>query len=273
MSGLAGRVPAAIGYGAVVLVAVFLGPVAFAIVVGILSALAYIELVTLYRDRVAGPSIAGLILVGAFVAPRLFVGRDWLLDAVVLGLGLVGGIAAAGLRGPAARLGSTVAGAVYVGWLLGYLADLDRAGSFRTSHALPESFPSWLLLALLPTWAADIGSYAVGSAFGRWKIAPRLSPGKTWEGTIAGLVAAGLVSVGVGAFAGIPSGSVALVALTLGAAGLAGDLFESSLKRRVGAKDSGSVLPGHGGVLDRLDSLIAVAPLVTVALFLAGTLG
>lgn len=276
MSGLGRRVPTAIGYSAVVLVPVLFGPAFFAVVVGLLGAIAYAELVSLYRERSAGPSIVGLILVVALIAPRLFVGRDWLVDAVVLALGVVGAILTLGSARrapPLARFGSTVAAAVYLSWLLGYLADLDRAGSFHTFHGVPESFPSWLLLALVPTWAADIASYTVGSLIGRRKLAPKLSPGKTWEGTVAGIAAAALFAIGVGAFAGMPRVSVALVAIALGPVALAGDLFGSFLKRQVGAKDSGSLLPGHGGVLDRIDSLIAVAPLVTIALFLAGTLG
>lgn len=273
MSELGRRVPTAVVYGAVLFVGVLGGPSAFAALLAVISALAYAELVVLYRDRAVGPAGAGLILVATLAAPRLFVGRDITVDLVVLGLGGVGAGVALWGRGASARLGSTIAASVYVGWLFGYLADLGRAGSFHTFHGLPPTFPSWLLLALLPTWAADITSYAVGSAFGRHKLAPRLSPGKTWEGTLAGIGAAALAALGVGAFAGIPRPAVALVAFALGAVALGGDLFESSLKRRVGAKDSGTLLPGHGGALDRIDSLIFVAPLVTIALFLAGTLG
>lgn len=273
MRDLRRRVPTALVYGAVLLVGVLAGAPVFAALLAIVAAVAYAELVLLYRGRAVAPAGAGVILVATLAAPRLFVGRAADVDLLILALGALGGLLAWRGSGILARLGATVGAAVYTGWLLGYLADLDRAGSFYTFHRLPEAFPSWLLLALLPTWAADIASYAAGSLLGRRKLAPRLSPGKTWEGTLAGLAAAALVAFGVGAFAGMPRGAVAFVAATLGAVALGGDLFESHLKRRVGAKDSGALLPGHGGVLDRIDSLIAVAPLVAAALFAVGTLG
>lgn len=273
MRDLRRRVPTALVYGAVLVVGVLAGPPAFAALLAIVSAVAYAELVLLYRGRAVGPAGAGLILVATLAAPRLFSGRDVTVDLLILALGAAGGLLAWRGSGPAARLGATVGAAVYAGWLLGYLADLARAGSVHTFHGLPETFPSWLLLALLPTWAADVVSYAAGSLAGRRKLAPRLSPGKTWEGTLAGIAAAALVAFGVGAFAGMPRGAVAFVAATLGIVALGGDLFESHLKRRVGAKDSGTLLPGHGGMLDRIDSLISVAPLVAAVLLVVGSLG
>jgi phosphatidate cytidylyltransferase len=131
----------------------------------------------------------------------------------------------------------------------------------------------WLFLALLPTWAADIAGYAVGSTIGRRALAPRLSPGKTWEGTLASFVVAALVAVGMGTAFGLPGPATALAAVGIGPVALAGDLLESQLKRRAGVKDSGSLLPGHGGVLDRIDSLLAVGPLVVLCLWLARGLG
>jgi len=125
------------------------------------------------------------------------------------------------------------------------------------------------LVAILATWAADVGAYLIGSVAGSHKLAPTLSPGKTREGTIGGFVAGGLTVVALGAIGeGLPNG--AALALTIGPAALAGDLLESWVKRRAGVKDSGTLLPGHGGMLDRIDSLIATAPLV--AAFLAGPL-
>jgi len=120
-----------------------------------------------------------------------------------------------------------------------------------------------LVFVLLATWAADVGAYLVGSRFGSRKLAPRLSPAKTWEGTIGGFLAAGLTVLAVGAAANTPDEwTVTLtLALLIGPAALAGDLLESYVKRRAGVKDSGSILPGHGGILDRIDSLLAVAVL------------
>jgi phosphatidate cytidylyltransferase len=127
----------------------------------------------------------------------------------------------------------------------------------------------WILMALLPTWAGDITAYVVGSLIGRRKLAPRISPGKTWEGTIAGFLAAAIAVWFVGAQVfspALPADILVPVALAVGPAGLLGDLLESGLKRAVGVKDSGTIFPGHGGVLDRIDSLLLVAPVVALAL-------
>lgn len=161
----------------------------------------------------------------------------------------------------AARLAVLVAGALYLGAGLAALAQLQFAWAGESSSAEP-SFARWAILALAVTWAADVAAYAVGSRFGRRRIAPRISPGKTLEGTIAGLVAAAMTAIGVGAIYGLAPIGVAIVALLAGPAALAGDLIESALKRAARAKDSGGIMPGHGGMLDRIDSLILVAPVV-----------
>lgn len=275
MSGLRQRTPTALAYGALLLVPLLLGPRWFAVVIGALGALAYVELVRLFRARAAGPALVGLALVLIFTIPRILVGREILLDIGILALGVVAaavGVAATGVP-LLARLGFTVAGAVYLGWVFGYLSDLAWAGSFYTSGRVPESFPTWLLVAVAATWASDVAAYLVGSAIGRRKLAPRISPGKTWEGTIAGFIGAAIVVVGTAALAGMPASSTIFLALAIGPAGLGGDLLESFLKRRVGAKDSGTLFPGHGGAFDRIDSLVTVAPVAAVAVFLAGTLG
>jgi CDP-diglyceride synthetase len=127
----------------------------------------------------------------------------------------------------------------------------------------------WVFMALLPTWAADIAGYVVGSLIGRRKLVPRISPGKTWEGTIAGFLAAAVAVwfVGTQVFSpSLPTGSLVPLALAIGPAGLIGDLLESMLKRAADVKDSGTIFPGHGGVLDRIDSLLLVAPVVALAL-------
>ena len=125
-----------------------------------------------------------------------------------------------------------------------------------------EFGPGHLLFLLMLIWAADIGAYFAGRLWGRRKLAPAISPGKTWEG-VWGAAAAALAFALIGAAVlGVGSrwpGFVAVCMVTVGFS-IVGDLFESMLKRQRGVKDSGSLLPGHGGVLDRLDSLIAAAP-------------
>ncbi|OGN80220.1 MAG: hypothetical protein A2082_01030 [Chloroflexi bacterium GWC2_70_10] len=142
---------------------------------------------------------------------------------------------------------------------LASLGALREFGANGARHGTPEWVPVSLLLVILPTWSADIAAYLVGSTIGRRRLAPRISPGKTWEGTIAGFAAAALVAVGVAMMFGLARTPVTLIAIGLGPVGLAGDLLESYVKRRAGVKDSGVLLPGHGGVLDRLDSLTAAA--------------
>lgn len=121
----------------------------------------------------------------------------------------------------------------------------------------------WLLLALAIVWATDTGAYFAGRKFGKRKLAPRISPNKTIEGLAGGVAAGVIVAVAFAPLAGASVAQLPLVALVAVATVLAsvvGDLFESLLKRHVGAKDSGTLIPGHGGVLDRLDSVLAALP-------------
>jgi phosphatidate cytidylyltransferase len=117
--------------------------------------------------------------------------------------------------------------------------------------------------ALALVWVTDIGAYFAGRAIGGPKLAPAISPNKTWAGLIGGVVAAGLLGVGMHYAYGLPL-RLALASPALAVVAQAGDLFESWLKRRAGVKDSGNILPGHGGVLDRLDGLVPVAPIAAL---------
>lgn len=123
--------------------------------------------------------------------------------------------------------------------------------------------PGWLLLALAVIWATDTGAYFAGRAFGKHKLSPRISPNKTVEGLLGGAAAGIAVAIAGAALLGsrgIDLGLVALVAAIMVVFSVVGDLFESLLKRHVGAKDSGALIPGHGGILDRLDSVFAALP-------------
>lgn len=136
-------------------------------------------------------------------------------------------------------------------------------------HAAPEG-PLRLLFAFFLIWAADVGAYFAGRAFGRRKLAPNVSPGKSWEGVYGG-VALSLVVAGLaGAFLFRLQGAAWLPFLLLCVAvvlfSIVGDLGESLLKRQAGAKDSGTLLPGHGGMLDRIDSLLAALPALAAGL-------
>jgi phosphatidate cytidylyltransferase len=137
-------------------------------------------------------------------------------------------------------------------------------GAWRCALALRILSPHWLMIALLSVWAGDTAALYVGRAFGRHKMAPVISPGKTWEGA-AGSVAGAMAAAGIYAHYLIPSISlwaVIAVAAAGNMAGQIGDLCESAFKRGAGVKDSGSMLPGHGGWLDRIDSSLFAIPVV-----------
>lgn len=130
-------------------------------------------------------------------------------------------------------------------------------------HADGGNGPRWALFAVALVWAADTGAYYAGTRIGGRKLAPGISPGKTWAGLFGGLLAALLLPLLVFPLLGLGWGQLAaLLLLTLVAmlASVHGDLFESVMKRQHGAKDSGTLIPGHGGVLDRVDSLLAALP-------------
>jgi len=130
--------------------------------------------------------------------------------------------------------------------------------------------PVWLVvLTFLAIWATDTGALFSGRLIGGPRLAPRLSPNKTWAGSLGGIACAALVSAGVALF--LHSGLLAAIAFgaILSVVGQAGDLFESMVKRRSGCKDSGGLIPGHGGVLDRIDSILFAAP-AALAMLLAG---
>lgn len=121
----------------------------------------------------------------------------------------------------------------------------------------------WLFVAVALVWAADTGAYFAGRQFGKRKLSPRISPNKTVEGLLGGLLAGVVVAVALAPLAGASIAqlpAVALVAFVAVGFSVIGDLFESLLKRHVGAKDSGNLIPGHGGILDRIDGVIAALP-------------
>ncbi len=137
---------------------------------------------------------------------------------------------------------------------------------------LRAASPWWLLGVMGLVWVADIAAYFTGRKFGRTKLAPRISPGKTWEGVIGALLGVAVYVPLVIWLGGLPGAAYqALPVMTLAAwvwVGLAilGDLFESAIKRQAGVKDSGALLPGHGGLLDRIDALTSTLPLAALAM-------
>ena len=134
---------------------------------------------------------------------------------------------------------------------------------------------AWLGYAILITFASDTAAYAVGSLIGRHKLAPSISPSKTWEGTIGGIIGAAAVSAAfrvVHRLDALPLAAAIALGAALSVLGQLGDLAESWLKRTADIKDSGQLLPGHGGILDRLDSLLPILPAVLVYVTLVTTM-
>jgi phosphatidate cytidylyltransferase len=127
-----------------------------------------------------------------------------------------------------------------------------------------------VLFVVLTVWASDIGAYLFGRLFGGTKLAPAISPGKTWSGAVGGLACAIGVGLGAAGYTASPAWRALAVAAGLSVVAQAGDLLESGIKRHFGVKDSGHLIPGHGGLLDRLDGLLTAAP---VAALLAVALG
>lgn len=179
-------------------------------------------------------------------------------------------------------------GSHHEGWsrvvklLAGTLAVIPAWCALVTLHGTPQGsidhglIPKghvWLLVALMTVWAADTGAYFAGRKFGKHKLAPRISPNKTVEGLIGGLLLAVIVGMAVAGFTGIAIGSLPAVALLCAITVLfsaAGDLYESLLKRHAGAKDSSDLIPGHGGILDRADSVLAALPVFALVKGLLG---
>jgi phosphatidate cytidylyltransferase len=201
---------------------------------------------------------AAVVLIGIFAPSIVF----WALLVLVGILGLIELLALRAER-PVIVFGTLF----FVGLVC--LGALKQMGAFGAHHGTADDLPVWLILAVLSTWAADVTAYLVGSAVGRRRIAPSISPGKTWEGTLAGVAASALVVLAVAAFFGLPRFGAAIAALGIGPVAFGGDLLESYVKRRAGVKDSGTIFPGHGGVLDRLDSLVAVATFLALAITVA----
>jgi len=144
----------------------------------------------------------------------------------------------------------TVAGILYVGWLLSYLVATRGLDDGR----------NWVFFTLFTTFASDTAAFFVGRAIGRHRLAPSISPGKTWEGTMAGVFGAVLVSllftIPTSLSLPINYGQAMLLGLLVSVFGQAGDLVESLFKRNMGVKDSSRLIPGHGGFLDRIDSVV-----------------
>jgi phosphatidate cytidylyltransferase len=198
--------------------------------------------------------VAGSAVTAAFAASGML--PPFALPTAVLTAAVLVVLAAAIWRGPAPSTepaANTLLAVLYVGWLLGYGILLHQASP--RGDAL-------VLFVVGVTWVGETMAYMVGSTLGRHKLAPVISPRKTIEGAVAQVAAAVLTAVALGAWLLPECGLGVAVAggALLGVVGQVGDLAESVIKRSVGAKDTGGIIPGHGGVLDRIDSLLFNLP-------------
>jgi len=214
--------------------------------------------------RVAYAVLVALLLFGLYVFPDI---APWVLGAAVLWWGIATWLV---LTFPesAERWSATSTKLV-----IGLLILLPAWQGLVLIKAMPLG--NWLIMAVMVlVWGADIGAYFSGRKFGKRKLAPKVSPGKSWEGVYGGLLLSLIITAVVGLVRGWSVSEI--VAALFGAAmivlvSVVGDLTESMFKRQSGIKDSSNLLPGHGGVLDRIDSLTAAVPLFAVLLWIAGS--
>jgi len=204
------------------------------------------------RDRAGGIALAVLVFFSAALLPGSF-GVPAVLVCVLLSAFHV----LPGSAQPAEKVRRAVTlslGAVYVGGLL---------STYPRTLLLPRG-EHWVFLGILAVAAGDTMAYFTGRAIGRRKLAPAVSPSKTVEGAVGGLL--GSVGCSIlyahGFLPGVPAGYAAVAGAAVGIFGQAGDLFESLIKRAAGVKDSGTILPGHGGILDRADGILAAGPVL-----------
>ena len=254
------RTAAGVAMIAVALAAIYFGGWPFRLLVGAAAALMLVEWCDMHRLRRTWP-VFGLVLlaINLWLLPEmLFPSAQFEGEAAPeVWYGLAAAAAAAlllGLIGRSARLGW---GYAYVG--------------IPSFALLILNWISWeaVLWAMVVTWATDIFAYFAGRSIGGPKLAPTISPNKTWAGLIGGMVGAEVLGAITAALLGLGLPFLALGGL-MGLIAQMGDLYESAVKRKAGVKDSGSILPGHGGVLDRLDGLLPVV-LATLALAAAGS--
>ncbi len=238
---------------------VYLGGWYFGMLVLVLGLLAQHEVYGLMEQAGVRPwKVAGLVM-GALLALRALV--PWALPLALVGLlGVLAWSPFSKTEQPLSSLGGTVLGALYPTALLAFLTDLRLAQGPTVGDR--EAFLLTLTVFLL-IWATDILAYYTGKAVGKHQLAPAISPKKTWEGSIGGALGAVGVAVALKltliAFLAWPH--VIALALICGVVSQVGDLAESRFKRSVGVKDSGTILPGHGGVLDRFDAMVLAVPL------------
>lgn len=260
MSNNARRILTALVAAPAVMGLVYLGGWAFAALVAGIGIVGQVEFYRMARAAGASPNVTAGVGLGALIIVALFHSALWPVAALWLVLFVVLAPFLLPQADFVSSLTVTLAGAVYPTGLLGSLV-LLRA----PQAGMAANTALWVVvLTFLLVWATDIFAYYVGKWIGQRPLAPNISPNKTWEGTLGGLAAAGAMAVGfkLTVLSGLAWPHVAVLAVVGGGISQVGDLMESQLKRATGADDSSALLPGHGGVLDRFDSMVVAAPLI-----------
>ena len=247
------------GLAAVVLLCFFAGPPAVLAMVAVAATLATAELFNSLRLGGYQPAtLVALVAVPAVIVAAYFRGPSAIVTGLVIYVAsaMIWYLAGITRRSPVANLSVTVFGFVWIGVFGAFVGLLLDPSIFPHRHGI-----AFLIGAMIAVVGYDVGGYAVGSIFGRHRLAPGVSPNKTWEGLIGGCVVAIAASVGITSQIHPWHVDTALVlGLIVAAVAPFGDLLESMIKRDLGVKDMGSLLPGHGGMLDRIDALLLVLP-------------
>ena len=218
------------------------------------------------RPRTIGYICAALLIAAAAFRPHLGFDLTGMALLIAIVAPLVGEFPREQRDGSLQAWALTLSGALYIGWTLAHFILLRQVAHPLRSGPLDvvrlDAGAAWITFGLLITFASDTMAYFVGRAVGSHRMAPYISPKKSWEGSFGGLGGAVLTGMLLVPFLGLPISLAAgaLLGVVGSASGQAGDLAESLLKRQVGVKDSGHLIPGHGGILDRADSLLFTIP-------------
>ncbi|MSQ22669.1 MAG: phosphatidate cytidylyltransferase [Dehalococcoidia bacterium] len=248
------RVSSAVVGIPVLLLFIWAGGYPFTVLVGLAALLGLLEfyrlseVLSLWLQRFPGMVVTALLVAAGYQT------ANWMVLLVLFGLLALLAAHRGRVRSSARPWLLSLAGPLYLGATLSYAVALRGLVQGR----------EWVLLAMLATFSVDTFAYFVGKAIGRHRMAPRVSPGKTWEGAVAGLAAGVAATVLLDTVLSLPleTWEAAILGTGIGVVAQAGDLLESALKRAAKAKEAGWLIPGHGGILDRLDSIVFVLVLV-----------
>lgn len=269
-SDLPARLASGAAYIAVSILAIVSGEIPFLIYAMATAAACSYEWSRLGTTNRALP-VAGAVASAVLPAALYFLGFSGLLTSLVL---IFAAVAAFYALTPEnvifSAISKTVTGALYISSALCCCVLLYSLGSVSLASVSIHGVVVLVLFASM--WIADGAAYLIGVRFGRHKIAPRLSPKKSVEGTVAGIISSAIIWALFSLAPDFPVSlpAAAVIGLACGVAGVVGDLAESKLKRSAGAKDSGNLMPGHGGLLDRTDSLLLAAPVAMVLMTVLG---